>query len=161
MEGFGINTNILETNVINLAVVISVLFFLGKDVLSSLLEERKKKIVQSLNDVEIRFQEAQAKCEDAKANLNISKQKATEIESQSRQAADQSRLAAIQRAESEILRIEGSKTSTLSIEKKKLLSEMRVLLTNGAIEKAFQKLKKDRSTANVQKTYIDTLLKEF
>jgi len=31
-EGFGFNTNLLETNIINLAVVIGVLFYFGKGV---------------------------------------------------------------------------------------------------------------------------------
>ena len=48
MEGFGINTNVLETNILNLSVVIGVLFVVGKDVLTSLLDERRQKIVQSL-----------------------------------------------------------------------------------------------------------------
>ena len=160
MEGFGINTNILETNVLNLTVVLGVLFVLGKDVLSSLLEERKNKIVQSMNDVEARFQEAQAKLENAKAQLASSKEKAEEIQAQSRQTADQSSAAAAKRAEAEILRIQATQKSTLNVEKQRLVREMRTLLTSGALEKAFTKLKQERSGVAIQKRFIDTLLRD-
>jgi F-type H+-transporting ATPase subunit b len=160
VEGFGINTNVLETNIINLSVVIVVLFVLGKDVLSSLLEERKNKIVQSLNDVEARFQEAQEKLENAKANLASSKEKAVEIQVQSKASADQTTVNASKRAESEMVRLEATKLSTLAVEKQKLVREMRTLLTTGALEKAFQQLKQDRSGTAVQKKFIDTLLRD-
>jgi chromosome segregation ATPase len=96
-------------------------FVLGKDVLSSLLDERKKKIVQSLDDVEARFQEAQAKLENAKQNLASSQEKAEEIQAQSKTTAEQTRVSAGQRAEAEILRIQGTKNSTLNVEKQKLV----------------------------------------
>ena len=44
-EGFGINTNLLETNILNLSVVIGVLVYFGGDVLSSLLTNRKELIL--------------------------------------------------------------------------------------------------------------------
>jgi F-type H+-transporting ATPase subunit b len=160
VEGFGINTNVLETNVINLSVVIAVLVVLGKDILSSLLDERKNKIVQSLNDVEARFQEAQEKLEAAKANLANSKQKAEEIQKQSLATAEQSRVNATKRAETEMGRLDGTKTSTLMVEKQKLVREMRTLLTTGALEKAFKKLKQERSGNVIQKKLIDTLLRD-
>ena len=75
-EGFGINTNLLETNVLNLAVVIGVLFVFGGDVLTSILKNRQELIVKSLNDAEERFQEATAKLETAKAQLEVAKAKA-------------------------------------------------------------------------------------
>ena len=47
-QEFGINTNILETNIINLTVVIGVLIYVGGDVLNSLLKTRKENILKSL-----------------------------------------------------------------------------------------------------------------
>ena len=41
-EGFGINTNLLETNVINLAVVVGVVVYFGGDVLSSILKKSSR-----------------------------------------------------------------------------------------------------------------------
>lgn len=38
-EGFGLNTNILETNIINLSVVLGVLIYFGKGVCASCIFE--------------------------------------------------------------------------------------------------------------------------
>ena len=46
--GFGFNTNVFETNIINLAAVVGIVVsFVGKN-LSSLLEDRKNTIVKNL-----------------------------------------------------------------------------------------------------------------
>jgi len=160
MEGFGINTNVLETNVLNLAVVIVVLFIVGKDVLTSLLDERRQKIVQSLDDVEARYQKAQKRLDEAKEELVSARVKAKEIRTQSTTTASQSFALAEKRAEDEITRLEGTKTSTIAVEKQKLIGEMRELLTSGAFEKAFTALKQDRSGITVQKQFIDNLLND-
>jgi F-type H+-transporting ATPase subunit b len=160
MAGFGINTNVLETNVLNLSVVVGVLFVLGKDVLTSLLDERREKIVQSLEDVETRYKEAQKKLEEANLELSTAMEKAKEIRAQSTTTASQSFAVAEKRAEAEILRLQGTKTSTISVEKQKLVGEMRELLTTGALEKAFATLKKERSSAALQKRFIDNLLSD-
>jgi len=65
-EGIGINTDILDTNIINLTVVIGVLVYVGGDVLSSLLTNRKEMILKTLQDADDRYKEAEQKIADAK-----------------------------------------------------------------------------------------------
>mmetsp|Transcript_4519 Transcript_4519/g.15639 ORF Transcript_4519/g.15639 Transcript_4519/m.15639 type:complete len:181 (+) Transcript_4519:225-767(+) len=160
MEGFGINTNVLETNILNLSVVIGVLFVVGKDVLTSLLDERRQKILQSLEDVEKRYKEAQKKLEEANLELSTAIEKAKEIRIQSTTTASQSFALAEKRAEAEIIRLQGTKTSTLAVEKQKLVREMREKLTTGALEKAFVTLQQERSGTLLQKRLIDNLLRD-
>lgn len=160
MTGFGINTNLLETNILNLTVVIGVLVVVGKDVLTSSLDERKTKIVESLNDVERRFQEAQAKLESAKANLATSQEKAVEIQTQSKVTAEEARKQSAARAEAEMARLQGTKNSTLAVDAQKRIQTMRTLLMTGALEKAFKKVKQERSGLSTQKRLIDNLLRE-
>lgn len=160
MTGFGINTNLLETNILNLTVVIGVLVVVGKDVLTSSLDERKTKIVESLNDVERRFQEAQAKLESAKANLATSQEKAVEIQTQSKVTAEEARKQSAARAEAEMARLQVTKNSTLAVDAQKRIRTMRTLLMTGALEKAFKKVKQERSGLSTQKRLIDNLLRE-
>nr|YP_010963213.1 CF0 subunit I [Hypecoum erectum]BET06332.1 CF0 subunit I [Hypecoum erectum] len=49
---FGFNTDILATNPINLSVVLGVLIFFGKGVLSDLLDNRKQRILSSIRNSE-------------------------------------------------------------------------------------------------------------
>lgn len=78
-EGFGINTNIFETNVINLAAVVTIVVsFVGKN-LTSLLEDRKKTILSNLQEATQRAAEAQERLAQAKAQLELAQKKAKDI----------------------------------------------------------------------------------
>jgi F-type H+-transporting ATPase subunit b len=77
--GFGINTNIFETNIINLAAVVGIVVsFVGNN-LTALLEDRKKTILSNLEEANKRALEAQEKLATAKAQLESAKKKAQEI----------------------------------------------------------------------------------
>ena len=56
---FGINTDILETNLVNQIILLVGLFFVGKDFLSESLSQRQEEIVQGVEDSEKRLREAQ------------------------------------------------------------------------------------------------------
>jgi len=60
-ECFGLNFDLIETNILNLLVVLGVVIYLGGDVLSSLLNERKQKIFATLKSANERFVEAEQK----------------------------------------------------------------------------------------------------
>ena len=78
-HGFGINTNIFETNIINLAAVIGVVIsFVGSN-LTAILDERKKTIVNNLEEANQRALEAAEKLTIAKTQLEAAKKKAKEI----------------------------------------------------------------------------------
>jgi F-type H+-transporting ATPase subunit b len=57
-HGFGFNTNILETNVINLAVVIAVVVSVVGDAVRELLKNRKETIINNLREADNRANEA-------------------------------------------------------------------------------------------------------
>src|SRR5690348_5312835 len=78
-SGFGINKNIFETNIINLAAVVGIVVsFVGNN-LSALLEDRKKTILSNLEEANRRALEAQEKLANAKSQLELAKKKAQEI----------------------------------------------------------------------------------
>ena len=54
-EGISLNTDILETGLINILALLAILIYTGKDFLGSILEERKSTIVQNVQDAENRF----------------------------------------------------------------------------------------------------------
>ena len=69
-KGISLNSDILETGVINIALLVGILVYTGKDFLGSLLEERKTIIVKSVQDAEDRLNEAQNRLSEAKKQLN-------------------------------------------------------------------------------------------
>jgi len=69
-EGIGLNTDILETGLINILALLAILVYTGRDFLSSLLEERKTTIVKGVQDAEDRLNEAQKRLSEAEKQLN-------------------------------------------------------------------------------------------
>ncbi|MBN2868862.1 MAG: ATP synthase subunit b [Flavobacteriaceae bacterium] len=69
-EGISLNTDILETGLINIVALVAILIYTGRDFLGSLLEERKTTIVNGIQDAEDRLNEAQKRLDEAKKQLN-------------------------------------------------------------------------------------------
>jgi len=69
-EGIGLNTDILETGLINIVILLGILFYTGRDFLGSLLEERRTTIVKGVQDAEDSLNEAQKRLAEAKKQLN-------------------------------------------------------------------------------------------
>jgi len=77
-----LNTDILETGVINISIVIGILFYTGKDFLGSLLKERKTIIIKSVQDAEDGLTEAKNRLKEAEKQLNQLYVVINEIENQ-------------------------------------------------------------------------------
>lgn len=140
-EGFGFNTNIFETNLINLAVVIGVLVYFGGDFLSSLLNTRKDNILKTLKDADARLLEATQKLNQAKADLELAKTKVSEITSQARLTAQQGSQILLKNTEVELKRLEETKQDTLRFEEQKAVSQIRGQVIQLALQQAIDKLK--------------------
>ena len=69
-EGISLNTDILETGLINILALLAILIYTGRDFLGSLLEERKTTIVKGVQDAEDRLNEAQKRLTEAEKQLN-------------------------------------------------------------------------------------------
>lgn len=69
-DGISLNTDILETGLINILALLAILIYTGRDFLGSLLEERRTTIVKSVQDAEDRLNEAQKRLAEAQKQLN-------------------------------------------------------------------------------------------
>ena len=69
-EGISLNTDILETGLINILALLAILIYTGRDFLGSLLEERRTTIVKGVQDAEDRLSEAQKRLAEAQKQLN-------------------------------------------------------------------------------------------
>ena len=123
-EGFGINTNILETNILNLSVVIVVLVVFGGDVISSILTRRRERIVQSVQSAEEKYKEAQAALQKANMRLDEAKQKALTIRSQGDSTVQQVIDVVTRVASEELVRLEEVKNSTFALAEQKVTKQL-------------------------------------
>ena len=74
-----LNFNPLETNLVNLAIVIGVLVWFLRGFLGGILDRRRQAILQELQEAESRLQKASDDFSKAKADLAAAQQKADQI----------------------------------------------------------------------------------
>lgn len=68
-ESISLNLDILETGVINIAALVAILIYVGRDFLGSILETRQKEISQGVEDAEERLNEANRRLTEAQKQL--------------------------------------------------------------------------------------------
>lgn len=122
-HGFGINTNLLETNVINLAAVIGIVIsFVGSN-LTAILEDRRKTILNNLEEATQRALEAEEKLNQARTKLELAKKKAQEIREDGIARATQEINTVVNQHEIRLAKLEEFKEETLSFYQQKAFKE--------------------------------------
>lgn len=140
-HGFGINTNILETNIINLAVVITIVFSFVGDALKDLLIARKKNILQNICAVNDRAQEIEQKMKDAIMQLEIAKKKAFEIREQGFTSAEREKKNYIEQTEEEAQRLKQVKLDTIRLIQQKAIEQISQQIIVFSLKQVREKLK--------------------
>nr|YP_007517047.3 ATPase subunit I [Euglena viridis]AEY70819.3 ATPase subunit I [Euglena viridis] len=141
-EGFGINTDIFETNVLNLSVVIGVLIYYGRITLSDIIKSRKDSILKNLQEAETKFREAEENLAFAKKNFEMAKTKAEQIRTQGTTLSSQTTKLLLDSVEEDIKRLKLANLSAIRLEEEKSISELCKRLSEFALSRAIDKLNK-------------------
>ena len=73
--GFGLNLNILETNLINLSILLGILYFYGSKIVGDILSERRSKIAQQIEEIEQKQKTAAATLANEQEKLAVRSQR--------------------------------------------------------------------------------------
>jgi F-type H+-transporting ATPase subunit b len=141
-HGWGINTNILETNIINLSVVIGVVVSFGGDALRSLLENRKQAILNSIKEADDRANEAKARYEQAKLAFEAAKTKAEEIQKQSVVAAENEKSQILKQLGEDKDRLQQVKKDTVRFQEQRAVQQISEKVVSLALSQVRQRLQK-------------------
>tara|TARA_B100000700_G_C14893598_1_gene783909 strand:- start:600 stop:1115 length:516 start_codon:yes stop_codon:yes gene_type:complete len=139
-EGFGLNLNIFESNILNLAVVIFGLYKFLPGFLGGMLEKRRASILADLKDAEERLNDATKALSEAKKELSLAEQKAAKIKSDCQARAEAIRLESEKRTVEEMARIKQGAASDLNAEAARVSAQLRKQAAQMAIEKALSVL---------------------
>jgi len=146
--GFGINTNVFETNIINLAAVVGVVVsFVGGN-LTALLDDRKATIIKNLEEANQRAVEAQEKFNQARAQLESAKKKAQEIRSEGVQRATQEINNVVTQHELRLARLDEFKQETLGFYQQKAFKEAYVYVLGKIMVRVRERLIKGLNETN-------------
>ena len=159
-EGFGLNLNIFETNIINLTVVVFGLYKFLPGFLGKILERRRTSILSDLKEAEERFSQAQDSLSKAKDELASAKQKAEKIRSDCKARAEAIRLESEKRTVEEMARIKQGAASDLNAEAARVTSQLRKEAAELAIEKALAMLP-NKLDSNTQDNFLKQSIKNI
>nr|YP_010899110.1 ATP synthase CF0 subunit I [Actaea purpurea]WHN57044.1 ATP synthase CF0 subunit I [Actaea purpurea]WHN57128.1 ATP synthase CF0 subunit I [Actaea purpurea]WHN57212.1 ATP synthase CF0 subunit I [Actaea purpurea]WHN57296.1 ATP synthase CF0 subunit I [Actaea purpurea]WHN57380.1 ATP synthase CF0 subunit I [Actaea purpurea] len=133
---FGFNTDILATNPINLSVVLGVLIFFGKGVLSDLLDNRKQRILSTIRNSEELREGAIEKLEKAKARLRKVKIEADEFRVNGYSEIEREKLNLINSTYQNLERLENYKNETIQFEQQRAINQVRQRVFQQALQGA-------------------------
>nr|YP_009486959.1 ATP synthase CF0 subunit I [Lysiphyllum hookeri]AWB13182.1 ATP synthase CF0 subunit I [Lysiphyllum hookeri] len=133
---FGFNTDILATNPINLSVVLGVLIFFGKGVLSDLLDNRKQRILKTLRNSEELREGAIQQLEKARARLRKVEKEANEFRVNGYSEIERDKLNLINSIYTTLERFENNKNQTIRFEEQRAINQVRQRVFQQALQGA-------------------------
>ena len=138
--GFGLNFDLFETNIINLAIVIAGLVWFLKGFLGGILERRRNAILADLKDAEQRLQTATASLAAIQKDLAEAQLKAEKIRADGKARAEAIRLDSEKRTVAEMARLKQESASDLASEAARVSNQLRRQAALLAIDKALTAL---------------------
>lgn len=123
--GFGINLDILETNIINLSIVIGLLVYLGRKFLGGILNDRRSEIEKAIQEAEQRRQTAASALAEQQQKLAQAQAEADRIRAAAEEAAKSAKAAILAQAEQDIHRLQESAAQDLTTEQERVMNELR------------------------------------
>nr|WOK77914.1 ATP synthase CF0 subunit I [Hydrangea paniculata] len=133
---FGFNTDILATNPINLSVVIGVLIFFGKGVLSDLLDNRKQRILNTIRNSEELRGGAIEQLEKARARLQKVEMEADQFRVNGYSEIEREKLNLINSTYKTLEQLENYKNETIHFEQQRAINQVRQRVFQQALQGA-------------------------
>lgn len=122
---FGFNTDILATNLINLSVVLGVLIFFGKGVLSDLLDNRKQRILNTIRNSEELRGGAIEQLEKARSRLRKVETEAEQFRVNGYSEIEREKLNLINSTYKTLEQLENYKNETIQFEQQRAINQVR------------------------------------
>jgi F-type H+-transporting ATPase subunit b len=152
--GFGLNVDILETNLFNLVIIIGVLIYFGRKFLGSTLGTRLARIEESIQDAERRKKEAASALAEQQQKLAQAQGEARRILEAAEQNAARAREEILAQAKVDVEKMQAAAAQDFSSQQTRILRELRQRVVEMAMEKAEDDLP-DRLTESLQHELID------
>nr|YP_010395862.1 ATP synthase CF0 subunit I [Uncaria scandens]YP_011034153.1 ATP synthase CF0 subunit I [Uncaria homomalla]QJS52249.1 ATP synthase CF0 subunit I [Uncaria rhynchophylla]UQJ73938.1 ATP synthase CF0 subunit I [Uncaria scandens]USG59280.1 ATP synthase CF0 subunit I [Uncaria scandens]WJK71529.1 ATP synthase CF0 subunit I [Uncaria rhynchophylla]WRI57575.1 ATP synthase CF0 subunit I [Uncaria homomalla] len=132
----GFNTDILSTNLINLSVVLGVLIFFGKGVLTDLLDNRKQRILNTIRNSEELRRGAIEQLEKARARLRKVEIEADQFRVNGYSEIEREKLNLINSTYKTLEQLENYKNETIQFEQQRTINQVRQRVFQQALQGA-------------------------
>jgi F-type H+-transporting ATPase subunit b len=156
-HGFGLNFDLLETNLINLVIIIAVLIYFGRGFLGKTLAERRSSIETAIQDAERRKKEAAAALADQQQKLAQAQVEANRIRAEAEQSAKVARDAILAQAEQDIERMKATAAQDLNTQQERIINELRQRVVALAMQDVENRLRTGLSQESKQQLVDRTI----
>lgn len=139
--GFGLNFDILGTNLINLVIIIGVLVYFGRKFVGKTLSERREKIETAISSAERRAKEAAAALADQQQKLAQAQAEAERIRKAAEENAKVARDNILAAAAQDIERMQQTASQDLNSERDRAIAQLRQRAVAMALQKVEAELR--------------------
>ena len=140
-HGFGLNLDILDTNLINLGILIAVLLYFAPGFIGKILSERRATIEQAIKEVEERQQEAAAALAEQQQNLTQAQAEAEKILATAETRAQEVKQRIELQAQQDIERMKATASQEMDSERDKAIAQLRSIVASKALVQVEHRLK--------------------
>ncbi|MGB7251723.1 MAG: F0F1 ATP synthase subunit B [Phormidesmis sp.] len=139
-KGFGFHFDILEANLINLAIIIGVLVFFGRGFLGDKLKARREAIEAEIKDVDVRQKQAASALAEQQQKLQMAKKEAEKIRAEAADNAEAARESVMAQSAKDIQRMKATAQQDLSSQQERVMQELRQRVSAMALEEVRSRL---------------------
>ena len=138
--GFGLNSDILETNIVNLGLLIGILFYFGRKVLTNTLNERRSNIEKTIVEAETKAKEAAIALSEVQQKLTQAQAEAQSILKTAEDNAKASREAILAQATEDVQRLKETAARDLNTERDRAIAQLRQQVVAMSLQKVESEL---------------------
>lgn len=149
--GFGFHLDVLESNIINLAILLVILIYYGSKVVGNILSERRAKIAEKIEAAEAKQKQAAAALAQEQEKLAQAKTTAEKIRSDAQVNAQKAKETILAQGEKEVERIKATAQADLNSEQERAIAQLRQRVAALALAKVESQLGEILNEENQQK----------
>ncbi len=152
--GFGLNLDIFETNLINIVILVGILVYFGRKVLTNILTELRLNIETEITQAEARSQEAAVALSKSQEQLTQAQAEAQRIRQAAEENAKTAREAILAQAARDVENLKETSMRDLDNQRERALAELREQVVGMALGKVESELRTGVAD-DAQHTLID------
>lgn len=153
-EGFGLNLDILDTNLINLGIIIAALLYFAPGFIGKILSERRATIEQAIKEAEKRQKEAAAALAEQQQNLTQAQAEAEKIIATAETRAQEVKQKIALQAEADIEQMKATASQEMDTERNRAVAQLRSIVASKALAQVESRLQ-ETLDENAQQQLVD------
>jgi F-type H+-transporting ATPase subunit b len=149
--GFGLHLDILESNLINLLILLAVLLYYGSKIVGNILNERRTKIAQRIQEVEEKQKQAAAALTEEQQKLAQAQATAAKIRQEAETNAQKAKESILAQGAKEVERLKAMAVADLNSEQERAIAELKQRVAALALQRVESQLEETLNEEAQQK----------